>query len=1019
MEMAGSSASNVNVSNFVSVRLAGRSNYRIWKAQMLCLIKSQALLHIIDAENLFPGDMMIAQYDQLVKGWIFGTMSDQVLNNFVDFDSARDVWMQLESAFSLPIRDAKGVSSNAVDAYTQKEELKHMLATTVNISNFVSVKLSGHNNYDVWRTQTLCFIESHDLLHVIYSQAHFEISRDPMAIKYDKLVAGWILSTMNEEMFTKFIQYENFPPFLWRMVESAFARPLTTSDREGDSSAHFESPATKDLKFMHASNVNVSNFVSVKLSGHNNYKIWKAQMLCLINSQELLHIIEEKYRVVDKYDHLVRGWILGTMSNQLLQDFTSYDLAESLWTILESTFNPLKSESSDKDPLKSESNKEDPGFLFRREFVRVPEIEDMDNIRLKKELYEAAVEGCWWKAKAIMKIHKNAATQAITENGNTILHVAVEMGHNYFLEKLLELLESDHIETQNSTGRTALHIAAEVGNEYAAQLLVQKRKELLGILDHNGLSALHTAYINTKINMAASLIKSTPPSMSDTYSDNDKQNAFVAAILTRQYDLTETLLKKFPDYAVNHAEILRMITITFPNDLSFMESFIYPGFHNVRQKIVLGGSLLFHSNFLDKFVEDILRVARVGKNSLLGKNSMILFFPIATLYPIYELICLLILMLRVILSMLYFLIWKVMAVIVRPIKSIEKKKKEYQEAKKILCLVCGQMGTLNDGYNEPILDAVRQDAYLVVDEILNMSPATINCKDEEGHNIIQLAVKYRSEKVYNLLHHIIERKDSYRKMKDSAGNNLVHLAGRLAPSSVLARTTGAALQLQRELLWRQEVEKLMLPLEIMQDNVDKETPTMVFTREHQDLLKEGESWLKTTAESCSITAALIVTIVFAAAITVPGGSNQESGIPLFKNETAFTIFALFNAFSLFTATTALLLFLSILTARFSEKDFLVSLPRRLIFGLLTLFLATIGMIVAFGAILFIVFCDQRAWMLAPISGFACLPISVIVTIKLPLLVDLIKSTYFPIFGKQRYHLESYNKISRSNTIFMD
>ncbi|KAJ0743726.1 putative protein kinase AGC-RSK-2 family [Helianthus annuus] len=31
----------VNVTNFVSVRLAGRSNYRIWKAQMFCLIKSQ------------------------------------------------------------------------------------------------------------------------------------------------------------------------------------------------------------------------------------------------------------------------------------------------------------------------------------------------------------------------------------------------------------------------------------------------------------------------------------------------------------------------------------------------------------------------------------------------------------------------------------------------------------------------------------------------------------------------------------------------------------------------------------------------------------------------------------------------------------------------------------------------------------------------------------------------------------------------------------------------------------------
>ncbi|KAL9992130.1 putative PGG domain-containing protein [Helianthus debilis subsp. tardiflorus] len=78
--------------------------------------------------------------------------------------------------------------------------------------------------------------------------------------------------------------------------------------------------------------------------------------------------------------------------------------------------------------------------------------------------------------------------------------------------------------------------------------------------------------------------------------------------------------------------------------------------------------------------------------------------------------------------------------------------------------------------------------------------------------------------------------------------------------------------------------------------------------------------------------------------------SQEFGIPVFKMEIAFTIFALFNALSLFTATTTLLLFLSILTTRFSENDFLVSLPRRLIFGLFMLFLSATGMIVAFCAI---------------------------------------------------------------------
>ncbi|XP_076901202.1 uncharacterized protein LOC143555550 isoform X2 [Bidens hawaiensis] len=320
------------------------------------------------------------------------------------------------------------------------------------------------------------------------------------------------------------------------------------------------------------------------------------------------------------------------------------------------------------------------------------------------------------------------------------------------------------------------------------------------------------------------------------------------------------------------------------------------------------------------------------------------------------------------------------------------------------------MGTSNKSFRNSIIEAVRQDKYEVVDEILFKSPSAFNCKNEQGYNIIQLAVINRSEKVYNLIYHITE---SYREIEDSSRNNLVHLVGRLAPSFVLDRTTGAALQLQRELLWR---EKLMLPLLLLQENDNKETPSMVFTREHQDLLKQGEGWMKQTAESCSITAALIVTVVFAAAITVPGGSDQQYGIPVLKKEFAFTVFAVSNALSLFTATTALLLFLSILTTRFSERDFRVSLPRRLIFGLLMLFLSTTAMIVAFCAILFLVFCDQRPWMLAPICVLACLPISVIVTIKLPLLVDLIRSTYVPIFGKQSY-LE-FCKINRGNTIFM-
>ncbi|XP_021979411.1 uncharacterized protein LOC110875523 [Helianthus annuus] len=274
-----------------------------------------------------------------------------------------------------------------------------------------------------------------------------------------------------------------------------------------------------------------------------------------------------------------------------------------------------------------------------------------------------------------------------------------------------------------------------------------------------------------------------------------------------------------------------------------------------------------------------------------------------------------------------------------------------------------QIGKLQNSVSEhfarPILEAACQNAYQVVSEILDHSLGkALQSTDKNGHDIIQLAIINRSEKIYNLIYDFGERKNVYRTCKDSYENNILHLAGKLAPSSVVNRRTGAALQLQRELQWFQEVAKFVFPSYITKENIDKETPYMVFTREHKELLKEGEQWMKTTAESCSITAALIVTIVFAAGITVPGGNNQEKGTPLFKSKAAFIILAIADAISLFASSTALLVFLSILTTRFAEKDFLVSLPRRLFIGIFSLVLSTTTMMVAFIATLFLVFSDN-------------------------------------------------------------
>ncbi|KAL2555626.1 Ankyrin repeat family protein [Forsythia ovata] len=86
-------------------------------------------------------------------------------------------------------------------------------------------------------------------------------------------------------------------------------------------------------------------------------------------------------------------------------------------------------------------------------------------------------------------------------------------------------------------------------------------------------------------------------------------------------------------------------------------------------------------------------------------------------------------------------------------------------------------------------------------------------------------------------------------------------------------------------------------------------------------------------------AALIAAVVFAAAITVPGGNNQDNGLPIFSIQNAFGIFAISDALCLFCSVSSILMFLSILTSRYAADDFLFALPNRLIIGLATLFFA--------------------------------------------------------------------------------
>ncbi|CAI0556997.1 unnamed protein product [Linum tenue] len=161
-------------------------------------------------------------------------------------------------------------------------------------------------------------------------------------------------------------------------------------------------------------------------------------------------------------------------------------------------------------------------------------------------------------------------------------------------------------------------------------------------------------------------------------------------------------------------------------------------------------------------------------------------------------------------------------------------------------------------------------------------------------------------------------------------------------------------------------------------------------RSSADDAAAGEKWMKETATSSTVVGSLIITIMFTAACTVPGGNNQEKGTPILLHDRSFKIFIASDALSLFAASTSVLMFLGILTSRYAEADFRRSLPTKLVIGLSTLFVSIAAMMVTFCATVMIVM-DHRPLFVVPIVMMAAVPVTLFLLLQFPLLVQIFRS----------------------------
>ncbi|CAA2966412.1 Hypothetical predicted protein [Olea europaea subsp. europaea] len=221
---------------------------------------------------------------------------------------------------------------------------------------------------------------------------------------------------------------------------------------------------------------------------------------------------------------------------------------------------------------------------------------------------------------------------------------------------------------------------------------------------------------------------------------------------------------------------------------------------------------------------------------------------------------------------------------------------------------------------------------------------TRKADSKNRYSIFHVAVVDRQGKVFSLIYQTGASKHFITYYVDGEGNNIFHLARKLAPPSRLNTVSaGPALQMQRELLWFKEVKKIVRPSYVHMKNKQGKTPWELFTVEHENLRRASEKWMKDTSTSCIVVVTLIATVTFAATFTIPGGNKEETA--------------------------------------------------KLMVGLITLFASIVCMVVTFSATFFLVYKEEKQGLFQKlIAVLAVLPITLYAVLNCRLWIALIDST---------------------------
>ncbi|XP_058088011.1 uncharacterized protein LOC131234979 isoform X15 [Magnolia sinica] len=630
-------------------------------------------------------------------------------------------------------------------------------------------------------------------------------------------------------------------------------------------------------------------------------------------------------------------------------------------------------------------------MVFCQRMAPMPELK-----KTIEELFYLTMNGGW---DEVVNIYEDPSIQKamITKSEGTILHIAVNNGKTDIVENLVEkLMDLRVLDITNKMGNTAIHLAAIAGNVRMCKCMAEKRPQLVVKPNTIGETPLLAAVKYGRKEAFIYLHSKCYQVDGNDYliRKNGYQNILHAAIEREYFDLAYQIIKKYNKNLKSDWDLANFLNVKGFSALHLLAS---------RPSAFRSGSQLgrFKLLFYNFIVID--RLEETPLNSILNNESQsIRNIQSQENYPTFP-------------QWLWW--WRRYPRKQRDeenphdkryestgfinIDEMKEEKQKHTWAVQIMEELVSQSSWweydpvyLNRRGQSPFLMAASMGVVEMVEKILDVFPVAIcDVDDQGGRNALHFAAANRKHRVFKVISERCSLDYVFRR-SDHQVNTPLHLAAKLDSERQPWRTSSAVLQILLELNWFKIVSKIMPPDLLAYRNADLQTAKDIFTKTHKDMIKEGADELTRMANSCSVVAALIATVAFATAATIPGGFRSEDGKPMFEGKIAFYVFTVSSFLALCASIISVITFLAILNYPHQESDFGMYLPRKMMIGFTSLLLSIAFMFASFCASHFFLLKDKlhhsMAYPLYLIYLIVCFIITLFAICQFPLYFDIIK-----------------------------